>query len=85
MVQLSGKPADLDEMLDGPELLIAGEDGRIDPLGRRHTESIGIGDRVLAFNVGRCPYQREVQGPVPAVTALVGAEPPPPWPPRRGA
>lgn len=62
MVQLSGKPADLDEMLDGPELLIAGEDGRVDTLGRRHTEGIGIRDGVLAFNLGRCPHQGEVQG-----------------------
>lgn len=62
MLQLSGKPADLDEMFDGPKLLIAGEDGRVDPLGRRHTESIGIRDGVFAFNLGRCPYHGEVQG-----------------------
>lgn len=49
---LLGQPADFDEAFDRLELEIAGQNGCVQPLGGRNAECIGIGERMLAFDLG---------------------------------
>lgn len=74
---LFGQPADFDQFFDRLEFRIVGQNGRAQALGGRNAKSIGIGERVFAFNFCRGSHERlidrkEVDGQLFEETERIG-------------